>query len=301
MFEDFSHSQFIKYSEAKAYFQKNLEYITSLEEYIQNQIKNFLLINKEEIINDYNEASYLYPFWKNYPPEERGRQPIGDQYPWIEVGEQVLGPKLSRYFASRFIVRDCGLPAGPDNRYVIQSPSIHDLTEYTDSCWIFIDIKSVGPRDDADHAVMSHNQISGSGNWENKSTGITNNEFLAIGSRASHSFNCAIPPIYVLSSGKILPVVNLIIKPVYKMLNLETPISSIRRGQPLVRIDVAMIPNGILLDGKDGYISKYPGLFFPGKDDKKKDPKKLRARISFSKLREIAPWRHISIDFKNQS
>ena len=38
-------------------------------------------------------------------------------------------------------------------------------------------------------------------------------------------------------------------------------------------------------------ISKYPGLLFPGKDDKLKDPRKVRARICFQRLRAIANWR----------
>jgi hypothetical protein len=39
------------------------------------------------------------------------------------------------------------------------------------------------------------------------------------------------------------------------------------------------------------YLKKYPGLLYPGKDDKGKDPRKLRARIDFDILRKINSWR----------
>jgi len=40
-----------------------------------------------------------------------------------------------------------------------------------------------------------------------------------------------------------------------------------------------------------GYLNKFPGLLFPGKDDKSKNPLKVRARVSFALLRKIAAWR----------
>ena len=62
-------------------------------------------------------------------------------------------------------------------------------------------------------------------------------------------------------------------------------------GQPLTKIKVANIPNGILLTKNPNYNKLHPGLFFPGKDDKRKDERKMRARISFDLLGEIAEWR----------
>ncbi len=296
MFNRFNEMQFTEYTKAISFFNINKQYLIDLELFISEQMKNFLLININEIVSDYNEASYLFPFWKNYPPEERGRSPIGDQFPWIEVGEQVLGSKVSRHLVQRFVVRDCGLPSGPDQRYVISSPEIMRLTSYTNSCWIFIDVKSVGPRDDAEHAVMSHNQISGNGNWSRIDSGIENDIITASGRRTSHPFHCAIPPIYVLSDGTVVPVVNIVLKPVYDMLginNLEP-----EGGQPLSRIDLAIIPNGILLFGKDGYLKHHPHLFYPGKDDKTKNVRKMRARVDFNTLKEINSWRYWSINIK---
>ena len=62
-------------------------------------------------------------------------------------------------------------------------------------------------------------------------------------------------------------------------------------GQPLSKIKVASIPNGILLTKNPNYNDLYPGLFFPGKDDQTKDKRKVRARISFNLLKKIADWR----------
>ena len=62
-------------------------------------------------------------------------------------------------------------------------------------------------------------------------------------------------------------------------------------GQPLAKIKIASIPNGILLTRQPNYNKKYKGLFYPGKDDQKKDNMKIRARISFNILKNIAEWR----------
>lgn len=62
-------------------------------------------------------------------------------------------------------------------------------------------------------------------------------------------------------------------------------------GQPLKKIKVASIPNGLLLTQEPNYMKKYPHLFFPGKDDKSKDLRKIRARVSFDVLKAIDSWR----------
>lgn len=244
----------------------------------------------QEIIRDYNEASYLYPFWKNYPPEERGRQPKGDQFPWIEVGEHSIGRKLSRLLSADFEIRDAGLPVGPDERLLLGSKEIRArLKQLTRWAWLFCDIKSVGPRDEAPHAVMSHNQISGDGLWKNPADGVKNTILRATGMRSSHDFHCTVPPLFVLSDGIVAPVVHLVIKPIYRMLSLST--SGKESGQPIREIVIVTIPNGLLLAYGPSYLKEYPSLFFPGKDDKKKDFRKLRARVSFEVLQSIADWR----------
>jgi hypothetical protein len=262
-----------------------------LEEYLTNIVFAIIKANLAEIKRDYNEASHLYPFWENYPPEDRGRSPIADQYPWIEVGEHAIGTKLSRFLSTQFALKDTGLPTGSDQRFVLSSPAIKQLTKgLTDSVWLFVDIKSIGPRDDQDHTVMSHNQVSGDGLWRTPAEGVKNSILTAKGQRASHDFHCSLPPLFVLSDGTIAPLINLALKPVYRMLPAKVA-NARNEGQPLERIDLACIPNGLLLTTAPNYLATFPGLLFPGKDDKSKDPRKLRARVSFEILRTLASWR----------
>jgi hypothetical protein len=189
-----------------------------------------------------------------------------------------------------FRIRDSGLPTGPDERYVLTHQDVAKcVSGYTDSAWLFVDIKSVGPRDNFDHTVMSHNQVSGDGRWENPQDGVKNTVMKAAGTRASHLFHCSLPPLYVLSDGTIAPAVLAVLKPVYKMLALDP--SRNQSGQPLQEIKIITIPNGLLLEERPGYLRQNPGLIFPGKDDKSKKLEKLRARISFSILQEIDDWR----------
>jgi hypothetical protein len=291
MFSQFRAQQFATYTKAHAYFTANPNILIALEEELTNHLVSILRSNLAEIRRDYNEASYLYPFWQEYPPDDRGRQPVGDQYPWIEVGEHAVGAKLPRFLAKDFDVSDPGLPTGADQRFVLRSATIEKLTKsFTNAAWLFIDIKSVGPRDDQDHTVMSHNQVSGDGIWLKQTDGVRNTIVKAHGSRTFHDFHCGIPPLYVLSDNTVTPTVIVAIKPVYQMISSGG--TGRNQGQPLDRIDVACIPNGILLAKNPSYLKSHKGLLFPGKDDKSKKATKLRARVSFDLLRQIAPWRH---------
>jgi hypothetical protein len=293
MFNQYREEQFKRYNEARAFFVSNPQTLIQTEQFCMSLLSKFIKENHDEIQRDYNEASFLYPFWQNYPPDDRGRMPKGDQFPWIEVGEHVFCPKISRFLGDRFQVSDTGLPTGPDDRYIISGRQLHTILDITDSVWLFIDIKSVGPRDDQDHAVMSHNQISGNGTWTEKDFGVINDTMTAKGQRVSHPFHCAIPPLFVLSDGTIAPVIHIVLKPVYKMLALFGE----EKGQPLSRLSLVSIPNGILLTENPNYLQTYPGLLFPGKDDKEKDPCKIRARVSFEILRQIAAWRYADFQF----
>lgn len=294
MFEKHTSSQFSLYNKARDYFINQPNCLIELENKITTHLFDSIKQDIEEVASNYNEASFLYPFWQNYPPDERGRAPRGDQFPWIEVGEHALGTRLYNYF-QEFNAKDVGLPTGADQRFVIKSDFIKSITDgMTDSAWIFIDIKSVGPRDDFDHAVMSHNQVSGDGVWATESSGVKNKILTATGSRTSHPFHCSVPPIYVLSDGTILPVIMLVAKPVYKMLSLDG-IDNLR-GQPLDKVTIASIPNGLLLTVSPNYLKDHPSLLYPGKDDKGKNPLKVRARISFSILQDIDPWRVQSLN-----
>lgn len=290
MFNKFRNSQYSIYNQARNYFIQNYNQLIGIEKFISLKINEIVNNNIQQIADDFNETSHLYPFWQNYPPEERGRSPIGDQYPWIEVGEHTIGDKLPRLLEPYFCIRDVGLPTGADVRLVLTHPEINNLTNrFTDTCWLFLDIKSVGPRDDQSHAVMSPNQISGSGRWDSADGGVSNKVIVAKGRNKSHLFHASIPPIYVLSDGTVIPVIIVIIKPVYRMLSLEEGSEDV--GQPLGRISFATVPNGLLLEEQPNYLAQYPNLFFPGKDDKNTNPQKMRCRVSFEVLKSIANWR----------
>lgn len=288
MFHKFRQQQFTTYNVTRTYFINNPQKLIDLEKYITDEVELQLKKNLSSIIKEYNEASYLHPFWQNYPPEERGRAPKGDQFPWIEVGEHSVGTKLSRILTTNFTVEDYGLPTGADQRLLLKNSKISQILGIEkSSAWLFADIKSVGPRDDADHTVMSHNQISGDGEWLDIQKGVTNKILTAQGARTNHPFHCSIPPLYVLSDGTVAPMINVVVKPVYDMLSLKNGTT----GQPLQRITLATIPNGLLLTTNPNYIKTYPGILFPGKDDRDKNPTKVRARVSFEVLRKIDSWR----------
>lgn len=280
---------FFRYGMARKFFIENPDVLIRLENYVMNSCCELIRSNCAEIKEDYNEASYLHPFWSNYPPEDRGRAPKGDQIPWIEVGEHAVGHKLERFFAQKYTIREVGLPSGADDRFILQSDEIYEITQHqTNQAMVFLDIKSVGPRDDAEHTVLSPYQVSGDGIWNTAEESMRNSPMIATGNYTSHRFFPAIPPIYVLSKGTIAPTIHIFVKPIYKMLSLLTPN---QKGQPLKHIRVACVPNGILLTQNPNYLKQYPGLFFPGKDEKTKSEGKKRCRVSFEILTKIANWR----------
>jgi hypothetical protein len=102
-----------------------------IERFCMELLSNFIIKNHDEIQRDYNETSFLYSFWQNYPPEDRGRQPKGDPFSWIEVGEHVFCLKLSRFIASSIRIRDASIPTGHDDRYIISSEKIRSILKIT--------------------------------------------------------------------------------------------------------------------------------------------------------------------------
>lgn len=280
---------FNNYNRARDYFIAYPEQLMELEKYCTELVKNIIINNYDEIEANYNEATYLNPFWAKYPPDDRGRKPVGDQIPWIEVGEHSIGHKLGRIIGTLYRVSEIGLPSGADNRFVLYSDDIANITHgFTNCAFFFLDIKSVGPRDNFNHTVISPYQVSGDGIWKDPNDDMENSTMVAEGKKAIHLFYPAISPIYPLTNGDIAPTIHLFVKPVYRMLNLA---SDGLKGQPLESIKNICVPNGLLLSENPGYLDTYPGLFFPGKDEKSKSPRKIRVRVSFALLRKIAPWR----------
>ena len=292
MFFEYRELLFENYSRAKDFFCRKPRKLIKIERYITEITNNIIADNYEELSYDYNEASYLNPFWAEYPPDNRGRAPVGDQIPWLEVGEHAIGHKINRLIAADYEIREIGLPSGADNRFVLISDEIADITSgLTDRVFVFLDIKSVGPRDNFNHTVISPYQVSGDGIWNHQDENMVNSTMRAKGHKKSHSFHPAISPIYSMTDGTIAPTVHLFVKPIYKMLSLSERGNV---GQPLEEIKNICVPNGLLLTLNPNYLNEYPGLFFPGKDDKGKDPRKIRVRVSFDILRDIAPWRVVT-------
>ena len=277
------------YNSARIALVNHPEVLIVLEKYITDICCQFISENYQEFKEDYDEASYTQAFWQNYPPDNRGRSPVGDQVPWIEVGEHSIGHKLCRFIANEYGVRETGLPSGADNRFLLSSEEIKQLSGgLTDSVMVFLDIKSVGPRDDFEHTVISPYQVSGDGIWTEPENSLVNSPMIASGRIAKHPFYPAITPIYALSSGILAPTIHVFVKPVYRMLSLS---EENHFGQPLRTIRVIGVPNGLLLTVNPNYLGSYPSLFFPGKDDKGKAASKVRCRVSFKILADIANWR----------
>ncbi|MDD6035958.1 MAG: BglI family type II restriction endonuclease [Lachnospiraceae bacterium] len=277
---------FTRYNDARTYFISHPNELIELEKYITQLVNGVIESNYDEIERDYNEASYLNAMWANYPPEDRGRAPVGDQVPWIEVGEHAVGHKLNRLISQIVTISEVGLPSGADNRFVLYSDEITRITNgYTNCAFVFLDIKSVGPRDNFEHTVLSPYQVSGDGIWNAPNDNMVNSIMVAKGKKASHNFYPAISPIYPLTNGNVAAAIHLFVKPIYKMLDGG------HKGQPLESIKNVCVPNGLLLTQNPNYLYTYPELFFPGKDDKGKDPHKMRARVSFELLNQIADWR----------
>lgn len=289
MYNLYRDETFKEYNIARNYFIENPTQLIAIENFITKLINEIIQDNYTEFCNDYNEASYLYPFWANYPPDNRGRAPVGDQIPWIEVGEHAVGHKLSRLIANYYKISEIGLPSGADNRFSIATTEISNLCNgFTDQAFIFLDIKSVGPRDNFNHIVISPYQVSGDGIWNNKEENMINSSMVARGAYASHLFHPAIAPIYILSDLSIAPTIHIFVKPIYEMLHRK---GKGEVGQPLESIKTICVPNGLLLTENPSYLTENPGLFFPGKDDKHKPLMKVRCRVSFEILSSIADWR----------
>src|SRR6202012_6246009 len=117
-------------------------------------------------------------------------------------------------------IREIGLPSGTDQRFLLQSEKFESICQIIKQIMLFMDVKSVGPRDEFDHTVLSTYQVSGDGIWKSPTAGVKNSAMTARGGRATHPFYCALPPLYVLSNKTIAPTVSIFIKPVYHMVSL---------------------------------------------------------------------------------
>lgn len=275
------------YNRVRSYFISDPDALILLECYITCLVNDIIGANYLEIEHDYNEASYLHPFWASYPPDGQGKAAAGEPIPWLEVGEHAVGHKLSRLIASDYQIAEIGLPTGADNRFVLYSDEISGIThEMTDCAFVHLTIKSAGPGADQGSTVISPNQMSGNGIWEQSADNVENALIFASGPDSGHAFHPAIPPVYTLTDGKTAPAIHLFIQPSYRMLSLEPEAG---RGQPLKSIQSVCVPNGLLLTCQPNYLSIYPDLLRP--EEAEHAPGNVCARVSLDVLSQIDRWR----------
>jgi len=222
---------------------------------------------------DFCRAGELIPFWINYAPKQRGRKPKGTSIPWSEVGEKSLSANLLlAIWQENPQITFPGLPFGGDVRFATGDAVIH------------FDVKLTGPNDNPNEVVVPPQQVSGDGlKWNN---GPINSPCEVIGTRAEMMFQPKLPPFYILG-GKILLCLTYFLKAVYTVEKFGI--------QPLEYLEVACVPNGLLLFAGPKYALK-SGLFIPGKDDQTKAVEDKRTRIRLDPLAAIEEsWRCVKI------
>ena len=161
-----------------------------------------------------------------------------------------------------------GLPFGGDVRFA------------TDDALIHFDVKMTGPNDRTDEVVAPQQQISGDGSVCDN--GIRNGSFLVQGQRASMQFYPKLPPFYEMA-GSVRLCLTYFLKSVYSV--------QADGVQPLAYLEVACVPNGLLLMHGSTYC-KITGLFIPGKDDQSVAPSDKRTRVRLNPLASIDDgWR----------
>ena len=128
-----------------------VSHIIQLEKHYMRVLTNATQSVASKIFSDVDKAFGLMPFWKNYPPVQRGRQPTGTSIPWSEIGENTLATHVSNEISKQLEVSYPGLPSGADMRFATENALIH------------FDVKLTGPNDNPDEVVASPNQISGDG------------------------------------------------------------------------------------------------------------------------------------------
>lgn len=246
------------------------EYLLELEEQYMVFLQGLVADAAMRIFLDFGKATALMPFWRNYPPIQRGRAPTGTSIPWSEVGQTAIGFNIIRALSQADPdITFPGLPSGADVRFLTNDALVH------------FDVKITGPNDRADEVVASPNQVSGDGvSWRD---GVFNSPVPVSGNRASMIFQPELPPFYVIE-GRVYPCITIFLKGVYEVEAIEY--------QPLTKLELVCVPNGLLAFDGPRYLNE-PGLFIPGKDEKN-HPKK-RVRVRMGPLSRIAAWRRVTV------
>src|SRR6185503_18699022 len=126
----------------------------------------------------------------------------------------------------------------------------------TDDALIHFDVKMTGPNDNANEVVVPPQQVSGDGSlWQ---VGMLSKSFLVVGERRSINFQPKLPPFYIID-GTVRLCLTYFLKVIYTVEEFGV--------QPLGYLEVACLPNGLLLFDGPKY-AETPGLLIPGKDTK---------------------------------
>lgn len=217
----------------------------------------------------------LFPFWINYSPRQRGRSASGDAVPWGDMGEKVVSGYFSKVLSETLpSITFPGSPIGADVRFATEDALIH------------FDFKLTGPNDRDDEIVASPNQISGDGaEWQDG--GVKNTSHLVVGPKGGRmNFEPTLPPLYELD-GRPLICLTFFLEVVYKVQEFG--------DQPLQHLELACVPNGLLMFQGPDYATNYNGLLIPGKDDRTKLEGK-RVRVRLDPLARIASWRSVIVE-----
>lgn len=257
---------------------EELRHIIAIERKYTEFLTEVILAAADYIYRDFCQVTELFPFWVNYPPEQRGRKPRGTSIPWGDMGEKSIGQSLVRAISLKnSSVSYPGLPLGGDVRFATSEALVH------------FDMKLTGQTDNPHEIVASPHQISGDGAiWKRgvvnpAINGMANSFFTVIGERSSMHFQPELPPFYVLGE-RVLVCLTYFLKAVYKVNSLG--------DQPLDYMELVCVPNGLLLFDGPKY-ARTKGLLIPGKDDKK--TKKKRTRVRLNPLSELNQWRCVQV------
>ena len=230
----------------------------------------------KNMYTDFNEsAGDLLPFWLNYPPEQRGRNPKNEATPMLELGEKLTSSHLihavSNYFGD---VTFPGLPTGGDVRFATSEALVH------------LDIKVSGPNETPNDLVVPPNQVSGDGANAN-ALGILNSTTPITTRTGNHyDFQPKLPPFYLLG-GRTLLCLTFYLKVIY-----DTEGYGIH---PLRYFELVCVPNGLLMfDGPQLY--RTTGLLAAGKDESAKPDSTKRMRVKLIPLSKLDPWRTVKIE-----
>jgi hypothetical protein len=257
--------------------QSIIEVEEQFQEYLVHQVIGRCY---EQIEKEFSDSPReLLDFWRNYPPEQRGRQPVGNSVPWLELGEKVIAHNIiSQISRNNPHIQFHGLPTGGDIRFTLPGLYVH------------LDVKMTGPNDNPDEIVVPPNQISGAGDKWNRS-GFLNSNFpihyqsSTRSSLINYCFQPKLPPFYIIE-GNCHLTITAFIDAIYDVQSFG--------NHKLLKLEVSIVPNGLLLFDTL-MLANTNGLLIAGKDDKTIPDDSKRVRVRLNPLSTIAKWRSISV------